>query len=381
MTRVCIVTYKFMHRHHTMVNFHIEHLFSGNSCVCCRDETQYQTVQRPLLLRNAVKRHPFEPVVGAVVKLKNKIQKLPAASIYGSERRAILEFLDREKVDVVLCEFGCLGAELAESIGGSGIPIFTYYRGYDATMRVRSARQRNLIARAFEKMTGVFFVSSYLRDNLARYGLEHPNSHVIPSGVNTDKFVPTEKKKNKFIAVGRLIDKKRPDLTVEAFCKEAKTFPEASLDVLGGGPWLDECRQIVKREAMEKQVNLLGEQPHEIVMQHLQEAEFFLQHSVTSPDGDAEGAPTSIQEAMSCGCIILATRHAGIPGLVEEGETGYLVDELDQKGYREIIGSALNGSYDTDRMSRSARDFALSELDNRRLIKRVESVLKAGVQS
>jgi len=379
-TKVCIFTYSYMHRHHTMVNFHIDNMFDGNSCVCVEDEREFKTVERPRLIRNDVPRGPHDPLLGFFKKFSNKFRKLPANSIYGSERRAILEFLETEKPDVILCEFGCIGVDIAEAISTCGIPIFTYYRGYDATMRVRSKRQQNLIRQAFPKLEGVFFVSNYLRKNLAKYGLEHPNSHVFPSGVNTDKFIPAEKRKANFIAVGRLIEKKRPDLTVESFCKEARDFPEATLDVLGGGPMLEPCREIVRRESMENQVTLHGEQPHENVLKHLREAEFFLQHSVTSPSGDAEGAPTSIQEALACGCTVIATRHAGIPDLVEEGRTGFLVDEMDVDDYRKWIRAALSGEIDARAISKASRDFAVDNLDNRRLIKRVEAVLESAVR-
>jgi glycosyltransferase involved in cell wall biosynthesis len=144
---------------------------------------------------------------------------------------------------------------------------------------------------------------------------------------------------------------------------------------------LDACREIVRREGMESQVTLHGEQPHENVLKHLREAEFFLQHSVTSPSGDAEGAPTSIQEALACGCTVIATRHAGIPDLIEEGKTGFLVDEMDLDGYRALIRAALAGEINAPAISRASRDFAVSNLDNRRLIKRVEAVLESAVRT
>jgi glycosyltransferase involved in cell wall biosynthesis len=378
--KACIFTYAFMHRHHTMVNFHIENLFGGNSCVCVEEEREYKSVERSRLVRNDIPRSKLDPIIAAFSKLSNKLSKLPAKSIYGSERQAILDFLGQEKPDVILCEFGCIGADIAMALDGCGIPIFTYYRGYDATMRLRSKRQRKLIRLAFDKMDGVFFVSDYLRQNLALYGLKHANSHVFPSGVNTDKFTPAPKKKAKFVAVGRLIEKKRPDLTLEAFCTEAKDFPHASLDILGGGPMLETCREIVQRTGMEGQVTLHGEQGHEIVLSYLRESEFFLQHSVTSPGGDAEGAPTSIQEALACGCTVIATRHAGIPDLIEEGRTGFLVDEMDLDGYRRLIRAALSDEIDAPTVSQAARAFAMENLDNRRLIKRVEAVLERAVR-
>lgn len=378
MKKVCIVTYSFMHRHHTMVNYHIENLFDGNSCVCCRKKTDFQTVERPVLERLEIKRGLCDRLHGLVMKYRNKMNGLPSASVYGSERARIIDFLKSEQVDVVLCEFGDIGAEIAHALGDIDIPIFTYFRGYDATMRVRSARQRKLVAEAFGNMAGVFFVSAYLRENLAGYGISHPNSHIIPSGVNTDKFLPDTKIKGKFIAVGRLIEKKRPDLTVKAFCREAKNHPEATLDILGGGRMFDTCREIVRQEGMEQQVRLLGEQPHDIVLKHLRSAQFFLQHSATSASGDAEGAPTSIQEAMACGCVVIATRHAGIPWLIEEGVTGFLVDELDVEGYQRLIRSALEGEMNAERTASAARDFASANLDNRVLIKRLESALELG---
>ena len=376
MKKICIFTYSFMHRHHTMVNYHIENLFGGNSCVCCRNRTDFQTVERSVLERSEIKRGYLDPLHGMIKKYRNKLNGLPSFSIYGAERAHIIDFLKSEHVDVVLCEFGDIGADVAYALGDIDIPIYTYFRGYDGTMRMRSARQRKLVAAAFRNMKGVFFVSEYLRESLSAYGINHPNSHVIPSGVSTDKFFPGTKIKGKFIAVGRLIEKKRPDLTVEAFCHEAKYYPEATLDVLGGGQMFDVCQEIVRREGMERKVKLLGEQPHEVVLQHLRSAQYFLQHSATSAAGDAEGAPTSIQEAMACGCVVVATRHAGIPWLIEDGKTGFLVNELDVVGYRHLIRSALEGELDADRTGTAARDFATANLDNRVLIKRLESALK-----
>ena len=66
----------------------------------------------------------------------------------------------------------------------------------------------------------------------------------------------------------------------------------------------------------------------------LARAAVFLQHSVTAADGNTEGLPTSIQEAMACGDVVVSTRHAGIPEVVVSGENGLLVDEDDADGLR-----------------------------------------------
>jgi glycosyltransferase involved in cell wall biosynthesis len=373
--KVCIFTSTYREAHHTFVNFHIDNLFAGNVSICCQEEDGNEFVDRPILVRSKIETQPWHRAQVKLAHLGRKRRRLPLRGIYGSERAEIVKFLHSQGIDTVLCEFGCIGSEVAEGISDTGIPIFTYFRGYDATARLKSAKERRLLAAAVPKLSGAIFVSKFLRENLAQHGIEHPNSHVIPSGVNTDIFFPKKKSKGTYIAVGSLIEKKRPDITVESFCIAAKSHPEASLTMLGGGNMLEKCQEISHKYDMQNQVHFLGEQPHEVVMKHLQEAEFFLQHSVAGVNGDSEGAPTSIQEALACGCIVLSTRHAGIPELVQEGRTGYLVNELDQPEYCRLIEATLRGELDLKRISRQSREHAVQNLHNGALIKRLEVVL------
>jgi len=375
LTKVCIFTGYYREAHHTFVNFHIENLFDGSVCVCCEKETGKAIVERPVLVRSEIRLSPLHGVQVKLARLGRRFRRLSQRGIYGSERSAILRFLKDQKIDVVLCEFGCIGSVVTEALQNTGIPVFSYFRGYDASARLKSAKERRLLASAVPKLSGAVFVSGFLKENLARHGISNANSHVIPSGVNTDIFQPGRKSPGTYIAVGSLIEKKRPDITVEAFCAEAGDHPQATLTVLGGGSMMKTCREIVSRYGMESQVHLVGEQPHEVVMRHLQEAEYFLQHSVTSANGDTEGAPTAIQEALACGCVVLSTRHAGIPDLITEGHTGFLVDELDKEGYRGLIRSSLRGEIDTVRIARQSREHAVRNLHNRTLIKRLEGIL------
>lgn len=85
-------------------------------------------------------------------------------------------------------------------------------------------------------------------------------------------------------------------------------------------------------------VTLHGAQPHDVVQRLMHDADIFLQHSVTDPKtGDEEGLPVSVLEAMAESLPVVSTRHAGIPEAVEEGVTGYLVDEGDSKAMAERL--------------------------------------------
>jgi glycosyltransferase involved in cell wall biosynthesis len=79
-------------------------------------------------------------------------------------------------------------------------------------------------------------------------------------------------------------------------------------------------------------VTFLGSQTPEVVQQEMRNARCFVQHSIQAPSGDCEGTPVGLLEAGATGLPVVSTRHAGIPDVVLEGETGFLVDEGDTEG-------------------------------------------------
>ena len=188
-------------------------------------------------------------------------------------------------------------------------------------------------------------------------------------------FAPAPKSRNRFLAVGRFIDKKRPDLTVRAFCEAAKDHPDAMLEMIGDGPLMPACKALVAKSGLDGQVLFHGELPHDAVRDRLSRAQFFLQHSVTAPDGNTEGLPTAIQEAMAAGAVVLSTRHAGIPEIVRHGETGLLVAENDEPDFVNTIKLAMSGGLDVDAMADQARATAVKHLDKRLLTDRLEAMM------
>ena len=76
------------------------------------------------------------------------------------------------------------------------IPVFCYFRGKDATEALRRPRRVSAYRKLFPQLAGVFAVSQFLLDRLAAVGLSHPNSFVIPSGVDIEAFQPLAKQSN-----------------------------------------------------------------------------------------------------------------------------------------------------------------------------------------
>jgi glycosyltransferase involved in cell wall biosynthesis len=121
-------------------------------------------------------------------------------------------------------------------------------------------------------------------------------------------------------------------LTLLAFRQVLDACPEARLTMAAEGPLLGPCRQMARALGMGDAVTFPGKLTPEEVAALFSQARAFVQHSAVASNGDSEGTPVAVIEAGASALPVIATRHAGIPDVVVEGQTGLLVDELDVAG-------------------------------------------------
>ena len=357
----------------TFINRHVTLLFGGDTVVLCGRFNGTDPYGKPVFERRArmgMADLAALPFWAAWNTARHATSRLP----FGRARRDLAAFLRRERVEVILAEFGTQALALAPLANELGLPIFTYFRGTDASKALRSKRIAVAYARMMPRLAGVFSVSQFLLDNLDRHGVRHENAHVIPSGVDVRRFVPAQKAARSCLAVGRFVEKKAPLTTLRSFV-EASTGTDARLDFIGDGPLLETARKLAADLGAAGRVRFHGAQPHDFVRDRLMRTQFFLQHSVTARDGNTEGLPTAIQEAMACGCITVSTRHAGIPEAIDEGRTGFLVDEHDAAGFTAAIRSAMRLEAPAA-MAARARRIAEERFDNDILLNRLETQIR-----
>ncbi len=251
----------------------------------------------------------------------------------GLIRHRLAERLRAERPDVVLAEYGNMGAEILPSCGSARIPLVVHFHGFDAHRNDYVARYGNY-AELFRYASALVVVSRAMEQRLLELGA--PREKVIYNcyGIDVDQFVPgrPDQAPPHFLAIGRFAEKKAPHLTIEAFGRVVGERPEARLTMVGQGRLWERCKQLVQERGLQNSVDLCGvKRPAEIV-ELFHRSRAFVQHSVVTESNDHEGTPLAVLEAMATGVPVVSTRHAGINDVVAHGERGLLCAEHDVEG-------------------------------------------------
>ena len=262
------------------------------------------------------------------------------------------------KPDVVVAQFGTVGIRVAKACQKMNIPLIVYFRGYDAYIYKILNDFDHEYKLLFQQANYIIAVSHDIRNKLIKMGAEPSKVIYQPSGVDCKTFKPVDAGQNtpQFLAVGRLVDKKAPHLTLLAFYNALKKRPDLRLRMVGTGPLLGVCYNLVSSLGIKESVDLLGQQSQEKVIEEMRNSRAFLQHSIKALDGDQEGTPNSVMEASASALPVISTRHAGIKDIVIENKTGFLVDEMDINAMEKYILLLSDNPMLASEMGKSGRN-------------------------
>jgi glycosyltransferase involved in cell wall biosynthesis len=163
-------------------------------------------------------------------------------------------------------------------------------------------------------------------------------SCVVPNGVpenwaSRSSFVgPSDGIPQEYIlTVGKLIHRKGIDILIKALKIALDQGHAINLVIVGEGQERQKLLLLAKEYGLSGYVYFVGNQPHEKVLEFLKSSLFFVLAS------RAEGLPLVILEAMGCGKAVVATKVDGIPEIIEDGRTGFLVEPEDPQSLAKAI--------------------------------------------
>lgn len=358
--RFCVATPSLWLPSETFVRRHIAEIAPERTAVLFGSEENAERLKMPHFRWTPPRPASRSRILRFVIGRWNLWRRGATTPLARRHHRAVVKFLKRNDVSRVLAEYGPTGSLLVEACRDANVQLSVHFHGWDASYSLQSKFCRCEYRKMAEYAEHLITPSQFLADRLAEIGLPREKLHVVPCGVDTTVFSPSSTRDPQLLlAVGRLVPKKAPHLTIEAFSRVASKHPQARLEIIGDGLLRPECERRVRQYGLSDRVVLHGSQNHEFVRERLKQASIFVQHSVTA-NGNTEGLPVSILEAMACGVPVVSTYHSGIPEAVLDKECGFLVPEGDVGGMAIAMDRLLANPEQRDSFGKTARQRAES---------------------
>jgi colanic acid/amylovoran biosynthesis glycosyltransferase len=177
------------------------------------------------------------------------------------------------------------------------------------------------------------------------------------------QFQPTTQRAPRILSVCRLVEKKGLRYLIEA-CGLLKQWGcEFTCQIVGTGPMEGELRSRITALHLNDWVEIVGPRPQGEVFDLMQQAAVFAAPYVIGSDGNRDGLPTALLEAMALGTPCVATDVTGIPEIIRNGETGMLVAQQDGSGLAEALKMLLTQPELRTTIATQARHLIEAEFD------------------
>jgi glycosyltransferase involved in cell wall biosynthesis len=294
-----------------------------------------------------------------------------------------VNLINRKKIEVVLAEYGPTGCSVMNACKKANIPLIVHFHGFDSSDNETIINYKERYLELFKISDCIIVVSEVMKEELIKLGA--PAEKIInnPYGVELSLFDGTSPENNPptFVAVGRFAEKKAPDMTIRAFAEVYKKFDGVRLLMVGDGPLLGKCKQIVGEFNLDHAVTFKGVLNHEEIKKILSGARAFVQHSVRAKNGDMEGTPNTVLEASAMGLSIVSTFHAGIKEAVIHQQTGFLVEEHDYLKMAEYMSLLAQNPKLAGELGRGARAHMEKNYSMQYRIGKLQNIIESIINS
>ncbi|MGL4502760.1 MAG: glycosyltransferase [Planktothrix sp.] len=292
------------------------------------------------------------------------------------------QFLWDNQVEAVLAEYAPVGAGLIDVCEEAGLPLIVHTHGGDTQIDDVLARMGDRFLELFAKAAAVIAPTLFIQQQLLDMGI--PESKVIVNsyGVDTSLFQGASPQTSPpiFLMVSRLVDLKAPPLSILAFKKVVDSHPDAHLVIVGTGPLLETCKQITKALKLSHCVQFVGVKTPTEVAEIMRTARAFIQHSMTKADGECEALGVVFLEAGASGLPVVATQSGGIPEVVIDGKTGFLVEEADIDKMADYMLKLVENPNLAAQLGQAARERICHDFSIEKSIKKLWRIIEKSIQ-
>jgi colanic acid/amylovoran biosynthesis glycosyltransferase len=251
------------------------------------------------------------------------------------EVRKLTGILAGVKAELLHIYFGHIAVHLLPLIQAWSKPSVVSFHGADVMVDLDKPAYRAATQEMLEAVRLVLVRSESLGRALINIGCPAGKIRLQHTGipVNDIPFHEREwpdKGAWKFVQACRLIEKKGLRVSLRVFAQFAERHPAATFTIAGEGPLRSELGRLAAELGVAGKVFFPGFISQNQLRELFYQSHVFLHPSEVGGDGNQEGVPNSMLEAMASGLPVFATEHGGIPEAIENGRSGILVKERDE---------------------------------------------------
>ncbi len=301
-----------------------------------------------------------------------KLASLISAPLYMlGARRALRRVLAAQHHDLVHAHWVVPNALIATA-SGIDIPVVVGLHGSDVFL-AEKAGVRRLVAAALKRSAALTGCSPELVDRVCALGLSRDRARVIPYGVDSEKFAPDPSRRSiwrqrlgipaaapMIVSVGRMATKKGYQVLLGDLESLFARAPDAHVVLAGAGDRLAEFERASAPFA--GRVHFPGAVLRDTIADLYRAADIFVLPAVHDGQGNVDGLPNVILEAMASALPVVTTPISGIPLAIIEGENGHLVPEGEGAPLVDALVSLVRDPESARAMGKAGRLKASTEL-------------------
>lgn len=312
-------------------------------------------------------------------RFRYKLLKL----ISSKAKEKLYSIIEKEKPKVIHLHYGTDAGLYLPLISKLGIPTVVSFYGYESSgfPRVLFGYGKIFLRqRVFKHATFILAMSEDMRQDLLAIGCPDEKIKVHYYGTDVMHFHNTietsESKQIKFLIISGFAPQKGHKYLIEAFARAYAQNENIRLTIVGAGPIEKEIQEWVHATGLSAVIELPGPVVYasKAHLDYFKNHDVFIHPSVTDVNGDKEGIPGALVEAMAAGLPVISTYHAGISHIIENGKEGLLVDERDITALKSQILELAKNQDLRLQLAKAGQKRALLELDLKKNEKNLERI-------
>ncbi|MCF2948433.1 glycosyltransferase [Paraglaciecola aquimarina] len=287
------------------------------------------------------------------------------------------------RADIIVAHFGVVGvvANALRTLNKIEGKLLTVIHGADISKSSILRVHKDSYEKLFQDCEMMLPISQKWEKKLLELGCSPQKVKLNRMGVDLQLFSPKPFDKPIsepviLISVARFIEKKGLSYAIEAVSQLLSDGFLVEYWIIGEGQLKESLEEKIKQSNHAGKIKLLGLLPQEDIKKRLFEADIFLLPSVIASDGDMEGIPVVLMEAMASGLVTVSTFHSGIPELIEHEVSGFLASERSSIELTKSLKNIIQGNVNITQIRKNAREKVEKEFNQRILYQELAAIIQ-----